>query len=868
MPNVPLGSAWAGVELRLDKLEANVSEALSQMDKLERGMKARAESIKGKVGQSLETLGRSMTISLAMPLAALGAAAVKAATDMDSLRRGMTAVTGSSEKANREIARLKEVAKLPGLGFKEAIEGSINLQAAGYSADQARKNLMAFGNALATVGKGKADLDFVTLALTQLANRTSGFGQEIRQLQEHLPQIRQMMIKAFGTADSELIGKIGITGKQFVEVIANEFAKLPKMTGGIKNSFENASDAAFRALSRIGETMLPAVASALDSLSDKLAGFAKWWSNLSGGAQRAILGTGGIVALFSLATLAVGTFITKISEAAVAIRALVASAAFSKLGATLGLLAAPGYALYKGLTEPGYMQEFGRGMGAYGTPVLPMKRGANYAPLAQPARSRPAQVDINELAGRFEKSIGDINQELGGRVLTQERRAALLRDRQRLIADALKLRMTIPGVNDRDAGLPDYAGMIRGLQDKKAAAAAQKEAAKAKREAEKAQRARDKVLGAEREAQDALFQATHDQFETERREAQQRAAELLKEGANRVTVAKMTAAQLADIDKRETEARKKALQELKDNIEAYKRGQQAMKDALLEFDQARAEASEGISSIWKKAQFEALQADMRRAEGLQVLTRFMDGFRIAQINTARIIQEGIQNRKLLETGAGIMGGLQGMGQKAGESFLSAKQAGMKAQFALKQQFDWMREFASNMADEFYYGFGESLQKLFGKNIFGRAIARTLEKWFSSMLDNVLSSAFAKKGGGAGGEGMVAQPGGNVWGSLAQLALGGLAGGLLGGIFKGIGGIFKFDDPVNDRRAVKWGWDFGSLFTTGALRGAQAAKAGAGTGGNVTVNIAEVNMQSEMDVPRVARQLAWQVKRELLSEVGR
>src|SRR5215210_433175 len=95
---------------------------------------------------------------------AFGILAIKAAGNMQSLRMGLDAVSGSSEESEKQLVRLREVAKLPGLGFQEAIQGSVNLQAAGLSANTAERALKSFGNALATVGKGKAELSGVILA--------------------------------------------------------------------------------------------------------------------------------------------------------------------------------------------------------------------------------------------------------------------------------------------------------------------------------------------------------------------------------------------------------------------------------------------------------------------------------------------------------------------------------------------------------------------------------------------------------------------------------------------------------------------------------------------------------------------------------
>ena len=229
------------------RIGADTTQLASQLDKAGREITRSA--------RKLQDVGSTLSRNVTLPLIGFGVASLKVAGDIEALKNGLTSVMGSTRAANVEFNKLKEVAKLPGLGLEEAARGSVQLQAAGFSADEARKSLLAFGNALATVGKGKNELNLVNLALTQLQNKSSGFGQEIRQLTEQLPQLRGALTTAFGTADSEKIAKLGVTGKQVVEILTNEFAKLPKVSGGLQNSFENASDAIKIALSEVGTSI-------------------------------------------------------------------------------------------------------------------------------------------------------------------------------------------------------------------------------------------------------------------------------------------------------------------------------------------------------------------------------------------------------------------------------------------------------------------------------------------------------------------------------------------------------------------------------------------------------------------------------------
>lgn len=235
--------------------------------------------------ESARNFGNAMSLKVTLPLVAFASAAVKSAVSMDSLKRGLTAVAGSSAEAEKQLVRLKEVAKLPGLGFREAIQGSINLQAAGLSANIAERSLKAFGNALATVGKGKAELDGVVLALSQIQSKGKVSAEEINQIAERVPQIRKVMIAAFGTADTEILQKAKLTSNQFIDTVVRELEKLPKVTGGAQNSFENLADTAQQSLEKIGTPILRTLIPALDRLAPKIEAAADAFSNLSPKAQ-------------------------------------------------------------------------------------------------------------------------------------------------------------------------------------------------------------------------------------------------------------------------------------------------------------------------------------------------------------------------------------------------------------------------------------------------------------------------------------------------------------------------------------------------------------------------------------------------------
>lgn len=309
---------------KLDGLQAALNQAMAKIDDFSNKVKSSSEKVETafkkmeRAGSALSDIGGRLSVALTAPIVLLGKASVTAYAELDSLKRGLSAVMGAGADLNGELTKLKEVAKLPGLGFKEAIEGSVRLQAAGFSADNARRTLMSFGNALATVGKGKASLDLVTLALTQMQNKTSGFGQDMRQLTEQLPQLRGALDKVFGTSETDKIAEMGYTGAQVVTMLTDEFAKLPKVTGGVKNALENLQDSLFVSSARMGEAIDRAfgLSEMFDKLGESVVDFTNWFSKLDPTIQKVSLTIVGLVAAIGPLSLIIGQVLTMIPKMA------------------------------------------------------------------------------------------------------------------------------------------------------------------------------------------------------------------------------------------------------------------------------------------------------------------------------------------------------------------------------------------------------------------------------------------------------------------------------------------------------------------------------------------------------------------------
>lgn len=228
-------------------ISINLSGNFSKLDEL----KAKTNSTASAVRNSFSGIRGGITAAFAgaaAPIAAFVAATtaakqtMEATAEQDSLIRGLKSVEGTADATAARLEELRKVAKAPGLGFEEAVKGDIRLRAVGIAAEDSTDILENFGNALASVGGSSADLDGVILGLTQMASKGKISAEEINQIAERVPQVRQAMKDAFGTADTEALGRSGMEATEFIQGLVAELGKLPKVTGGAQNELDNYND--------------------------------------------------------------------------------------------------------------------------------------------------------------------------------------------------------------------------------------------------------------------------------------------------------------------------------------------------------------------------------------------------------------------------------------------------------------------------------------------------------------------------------------------------------------------------------------------------------------------------------------------------
>lgn len=305
--------AFRAIETNTRRANQEMERARKSVQSLEQALGKAGNTLRN-IGQGLASFGTTLSVALTAPIVALGALSTKNAVELDSLKRGLTAIVGSANEAGKQLSRLTEIAKLPGIGFQEAIQGSIRLQAVGFSASVAEKALREFANAVALTGGGRDELTRITVQLGQLSAKGRVLSQDLRPIIEAGPAVGRALKEAFGTVNAEDIQALGLSSEEFLDNLLKQLETLPRAAAGARNTFENFSDVVFRASAAIGEGILPALTAVIEFIEPIVTRLATAFGKLPTVVQTTIVLFGGLVAAIGPTAFIMGQLISSVGS--------------------------------------------------------------------------------------------------------------------------------------------------------------------------------------------------------------------------------------------------------------------------------------------------------------------------------------------------------------------------------------------------------------------------------------------------------------------------------------------------------------------------------------------------------------------------
>lgn len=226
---------------------------------------------------SLEVLG-----GFGVAIAGIGAAAVKAAADMEQTRKAFTTLLKDATLAKDFLAELETFAantpfELPGL-----LQASKKMLAFGFTANQVIPILTAVGDSAAALGMGQEGIDRLTIAIGQMQAKGKVSAEEMLQLAEAGVPAWQMLADAMGTSIPQAMkmaekGTIdSATGIQaIISGMNSKFGgMMQEQSSTINGMLSNIKDSIGQTMVVIGDDITegldlkPALKEAQDDLSD------------------------------------------------------------------------------------------------------------------------------------------------------------------------------------------------------------------------------------------------------------------------------------------------------------------------------------------------------------------------------------------------------------------------------------------------------------------------------------------------------------------------------------------------------------------------------------------------------------------------
>ena len=158
---------------------------------------------------------------------------IESTVSFEKYKRQLALVTGGIESANKKFKELQKVALQPGMDLASTVDAQIRLQTMGYTAEEATGHIQTLGKNVAAFGGGGEEMKGVIMAFSQISSKGKVFAEEINQIAERLPTVRNLMKQAFGTSNTEELQKMGISAKEFTDKMLNGMANAQPVAAGL-----------------------------------------------------------------------------------------------------------------------------------------------------------------------------------------------------------------------------------------------------------------------------------------------------------------------------------------------------------------------------------------------------------------------------------------------------------------------------------------------------------------------------------------------------------------------------------------------------------------------------------------------------------
>ncbi len=132
-------------------------------------------------GVAIGNLMADVIKQVAQTISEVGKMGVEYNAQIETYQTALTTLTGSAEKANKIIEQVKKDAAATPFEVASLVKGNQLLISAGLSAEQARDDILALGNAISATGGGEEELSRMVINLQQIKNVGKASALDIKQ---------------------------------------------------------------------------------------------------------------------------------------------------------------------------------------------------------------------------------------------------------------------------------------------------------------------------------------------------------------------------------------------------------------------------------------------------------------------------------------------------------------------------------------------------------------------------------------------------------------------------------------------------------------------------------------------------------------
>ena len=269
------------------KIGADTRKFNQQLGKVQREVRGMTSNI--------TNLGKSMTRSLTLPLAAVGAAAVKSAADLETLETSFISLTGGVEQARDMVADLNKFTAETPFQLEAVGKAARQLIASGTGLDEVNMQLQFLGDIAATSG---SSIDEIAAIFAKVQAKGKVELENLNQLAERGIPIFTALSEATGLLPSQL-GAGAVSVEQFNETLRS-FAQeggfangaMERLSKTAAGRFSTALDNLKLAGAELGNVLLPTINKLLEFVTD----LAQRFTALNGTTQQMIVELGFVAA--------------------------------------------------------------------------------------------------------------------------------------------------------------------------------------------------------------------------------------------------------------------------------------------------------------------------------------------------------------------------------------------------------------------------------------------------------------------------------------------------------------------------------------------------------------------------------------------